>query len=91
MITSIRLIDVAMPRRAGARDLEARHKQSGLPLSWAAIVYAGLGDIDRAFACLEQDYRDRVPVTSYLPINWEFEPLRRDKRHDDLVSRLGLR
>ena len=38
MITSIRLIDVAMPRRAGARDLEARHKQSGLPLSWAAIV-----------------------------------------------------
>jgi TolB-like protein/Tfp pilus assembly protein PilF/predicted Ser/Thr protein kinase len=55
-----------------------------------AIAYAQLGENDRAFALLEQRYRDRGFEMLTLKTNPDLDPLRRDPRFRDLVRRIGL-
>jgi TolB-like protein len=56
-----------------------------------AIMWAAVGDRDRAFAALEQSYRVRsgslLPFIKYLPF---FDNLRDDPRYHDLLRRMHL-
>ena len=54
-----------------------------------AVVHVGVGDVDSAFQCLEDAYRQRVfrMIELTLPI---FDNLRSDWRWQDLVRRIGL-
>jgi len=55
-----------------------------------AMVYAGLGDRDKAFEFLEKAYEDREGRMTILKAVPEFDGLRSDSRYADLIRRIGL-
>jgi TolB-like protein/tetratricopeptide (TPR) repeat protein len=81
------------------RDVEARkmiselqkHVQNtGVGRYEIALVYAGLGEKDEAFAWLEKSFVARDKGLTYLKIDPCLDPLRSDSRFQDLVRRVGL-
>jgi TolB-like protein/Flp pilus assembly protein TadD len=63
-----------------------RNHQGGFPI---AVIYAGLGDRDRAFEQLERAFRDRDYLLTFK-VSPEFDPLRGDIRFGQLLKRFGL-
>jgi hypothetical protein len=55
---------------------------------FVAVVHAGLGEHDRAFAALEESFRDRHPGMILLKSDPRFDPLRKDARLSDLIRRI---
>ena len=55
-----------------------------------AIIQAGLGDKDEAFAWLEKAYAERSRSMAWLNVTKELEDLRSDPRFDSLIHRIGL-
>jgi serine/threonine protein kinase/Flp pilus assembly protein TadD len=56
-----------------------------------AVIYAGLGDKNQAFAVLEQAYKDRsYYMATYLATDERLDNLRSDPRFADLRKRVGL-
>ncbi|MCL7959608.1 MAG: tetratricopeptide repeat protein [marine benthic group bacterium] len=84
--------------RAGRRDdaLSTLARLEKLPLGkevapdHLALVYIGLGDLDRAFECLNVALRQRSWYLVFLNVDPAFEPLRTDPRFGRLVSEVGL-
>lgn len=69
-------------------DLLARSERTGVGAFQVAIVHAGLGDRDQAFAWLDKSVDDRsIGSVIMAPV---FEDLRRDPRFQKLNGRLGL-
>ena len=81
-------------RRVEARkvleELQALSKQRYVSPYHLAIVYAGLGERDRAFECLEKAYADREGRITLLKSVPEFDSLHSDPRFADLARRVGL-
>jgi len=79
-------------RRKEAEDLVAAWlaKKTYVSSYWVAVVYAALGEKDKAFAQLEKAYKahdwfmERVKTDPFL------DPLRVDPRLADLIKRVGL-
>ena len=56
-----------------------------------AVVYAGLGQTNEAFAWLNRAYDDRSYLLAiYLPTDARLNNLHSDSRFDQLRSRIGL-
>jgi eukaryotic-like serine/threonine-protein kinase len=55
-----------------------------------ALIYIGLGDRDKAFAGLEECYRQRFGIIIYLTADPIYDDLRPDPRFADLARRLNL-
>ncbi|MGI9066148.1 MAG: protein kinase domain-containing protein [Pyrinomonadaceae bacterium] len=55
-----------------------------------ALIYAGLGEDDQAFECLEKGYAWRDGMMIHLNVEPRFDSLRSDPRFQDLVRRMGL-
>ena len=56
-----------------------------------AVIYAGLGEKDQAFAWLDRAYKDRsYYLAVYLPTDARLDSLRSDPRFVDLKRRVGL-
>ena len=55
-----------------------------------AMIQGELGDMDEAFASLQQAFDGDYPYLEYLPSNPFFDPLREDPRFGALLARLGL-
>jgi len=55
-----------------------------------AIIYAQLGERDKAFEFLEKAYNGRSTILLWLKVSPEFDSLRSDPRFDDLMRRVGL-
>ncbi len=55
-----------------------------------ALVHIGLGNLDRAFECLDLALHQRAWYLAFLKVDPAFEPLRGDPRYDRLVSEVGL-
>lgn len=55
-----------------------------------AIIHAGLGDKDEAFAWLEKAFEQRSRSVAWLNVTKEVEDLRSDPRFEALVHRIGL-
>ena len=55
-----------------------------------AVVYAKLGDRDRAIACLERAYAAHSSDMLFVNVEPCFDPLRDDPRFQALIRRLGL-
>lgn len=81
------------------RDVEAREMLARLRLIWetegtfagaVALVYTGLGEVDRAFEWLEIGFEDRDPSLDSLKAWPYWESLRDDPRYTDLLRRLNL-
>jgi tetratricopeptide (TPR) repeat protein len=54
-----------------------------------AAIFAGLGERDRAFECLEEDYREGALLTG-LKVDPRYDHLRDDPRFAALTRRVGL-
>ena len=54
------------------------------------LIYLGLGDKEQAFAWLEEAYKERSSMLSWLNVDPHFEPLRDDPRFDDLLAKVGF-
>jgi tetratricopeptide (TPR) repeat protein len=70
-----------------ARKLSKR--QEILPARIAS-VYARLGEIDRALDWFEKAYDRRDPYMVFLNANPALDPLRSERRFQDLVRRMNL-
>ncbi len=53
-----------------------------------AVVYAGLGEKDQAFAWLEKAYEERSGALPFLKVNPTWDPLRSDPRFETLVAKV---
>jgi eukaryotic-like serine/threonine-protein kinase len=56
-----------------------------------AIVYIGVGDIDRAFEWLDRTFDERSGWLAYLQVEPRLDPIRTDPRFSKLCERVGLR
>jgi serine/threonine protein kinase/TolB-like protein/Tfp pilus assembly protein PilF len=72
------------------KDLENRTKQESISGYQFALLYAGLGDKNRAFATLERAFRERSTLLIYLKMDPRFDPLRSDPRFLQLEREIGL-
>jgi len=95
VLSLIGYADAASGRRLEAlkilQDLQNQSKQIYVSPYHIAMIYAGLGDKDKAFACLEKAYEDREGRMTLLRCVPEFKSLRADPRYSNLVSRVGLK
>jgi len=57
---------------------------------YIAVIYAGLGDQQRAFDSLEKAYREGVSSLVYLKVDPRLESLRRNPKFLDLAKLVGL-
>ena len=55
-----------------------------------AMIYAGLGDSDRAFEWLEKAYEDHSTLLVYFRMDPRIWGLRSDPRHRDLLKRMNF-
>jgi TolB-like protein/DNA-binding winged helix-turn-helix (wHTH) protein/Tfp pilus assembly protein PilF len=70
-------------------DLKVISKQRYIFPTDYAIIYAGLGDKDKAFEWLEKGYREGGLLTG-LKTDPQWDNLRTDARFADLMKRVGL-
>jgi len=69
-------------------DLKKRSRPTYSNASEIAVVYAALGENDQAMTWLEKGYEERFnPSVRLRP---GFDPLRGDRRFQDLERRVGL-
>jgi tetratricopeptide (TPR) repeat protein len=57
---------------------------------YMTFVSTALGEIDQAFAWLEEAYEQRDPRLLFLSIDPELDPLRSDPRFKNMLDRIGL-
>ncbi len=55
-----------------------------------ALIYIGLGQMDRAFEWLQKAYQMRTGLIVYLKVNPEFDSLHSDPRYTELVRKIGF-
>ena len=71
-------------------ELQKHVQNTGVGRYEIALVYAGLGEKEEAFAWLEKSFVARDKGLTYLRIDPCLDPLRSDARFRDLVRRVGL-
>ena len=71
-------------------DLENRAKRTYISPSVVAIMYAGLGDRDKAFALLDKACDQRDSLLVFLKVEPSFDLLRSDARFELLLRRVGF-
>lgn len=72
------------------RELDELRAKGNAPPVAFAVIYAGLGDIDAAFDCLETAYRLKDGYLFWLPGAPGLDPLRSDPRFAALMHRIGV-
>jgi len=77
---------------AAARTLMQQLRELGRYVSPynLALAHAGIGDVDMAFATLDEAFVDRDPMLENITIEPRFQPLRQDARYETLCARLSL-
>ena len=73
------------------KELAGRSKEIYISPHFMAIIYASLGDNDRAFEWLDKALEKRFPPLIYLEVNPIWDNLRSDPRYEDLLRRIGLK
>jgi serine/threonine-protein kinase len=71
--------------------LDEESRQQYVRAEVMAMGFAALGDLDRAFDCLERAFQARSAGLIYLHLDPGYAPLRGDPRFADLVRRIGLK
>ncbi|MFN0280326.1 MAG: tetratricopeptide repeat protein [Pyrinomonadaceae bacterium] len=71
-------------------ELKELSKRTYVPPYNFAIVYAGLGNKDEAFAYLNRAYDDRSYYLAWLKVDSQLDSLRDDPRFKDLLKRMNL-
>jgi TolB-like protein/Tfp pilus assembly protein PilF len=86
-------VDALTERRAEAldllRDLDLRSRSGGAWPLGVAVIYMGLGDLDRAFAWMDRAVEGHR-VDQWVKVDPLYDSIRSDPRYDDLLRRLGF-
>jgi TolB-like protein/Flp pilus assembly protein TadD len=70
--------------------LDRRSQTQYTPVYDIAIIYAGLGELDEAFARFERDCDQHSSWLAYLAVEPRLDPLRGNPRFGQLLARVGL-
>lgn len=70
-------------------DLKSLTPQHPVPAFEVALIYAGLGDKDQAFAWLDKSYAEHDPFLVYVKTDPNFDVLRNDPRFQVLLGRIN--
>ena len=73
------------------KEVEKKFEKGEAFASDIAVIYAGLGDKDQAFAWLEKAFETRTGRLARIFYQTQFESLRDDSRFADLRRRMGLK
>jgi len=71
-------------------ELDASAKKQWVEPYFYAMIYAGLGDKDRAFAELDRAYQARSWYVAVAGVDPKLDNLRADPRFDKLLAEVGL-
>ena len=71
-------------------EVEAAHVFSGNDYRGMALIYAALGETEKAFNWLEKSYEQHEESLCSLKIDPKMDPLRSDHRFNELVKKVGL-
>jgi eukaryotic-like serine/threonine-protein kinase len=71
-------------------ELRNRSKQEPISGYQFALIWVGFGEKEQALAALEQAFQERSTLLTYLKMDPRFDPLRSDRRFQDLLRRVGL-
>ena len=84
------LIDAGQAKeaRAIAAELEARKKKSEVPAYFPALIYAVLGEYQKAFYWFERAIEERGYWTLRMRNEPRLDPLRRDPRFIEMLERI---
>jgi TolB-like protein/Flp pilus assembly protein TadD len=69
---------------------KAAARKRYIPPTYFGMLYAGLGDKDRCLEWLEQAYRERADLLTWLNVEPMMDDVRVDPRFQDLIRRIGL-
>jgi hypothetical protein len=70
--------------------LDARAKKQWVEPYYYAMIYAGLGDKDRAFAALDKAYEARSRYMAVVGVDSKLDTLRSDPRFAKLLAEVDL-
>ena len=76
--------------RRAIEELRQKSQQMSVPAWSFALVYAGLGDVDKTFEWLEKAYREHSTYLMELKVDPRLDRVQADSRFADLVQRVGL-
>ena len=76
--------------RALLAELEDRSAREWIPPMAISLIYANLGEIDRALDWLERSYDARGFWLVALRTDPAFDPMRSNPRFDELLDRLDF-
>ena len=73
------------------RELQTQSKTDYVSPYMLAVIYAGLGNKDKAFEFLENAYEEKCPDIAYfIKADLRIDPLRSDSRFQNLLRRMNL-
>jgi len=73
------------------RELQTQSKTQYVSPYMIAVIYAGLGNKNKAFEFLEKAYKEKSPDLAYfLKADLRIDPLRSDLRFQDLLHRMNF-
>ena len=73
-----------------AEAFKAAAKKRYIPPTYFGMLFAGLGDKDKAMMWLEKAYDDRADGLTWLNVEPMLDEVRSDPRFQDLLRRIGL-
>lgn len=71
-------------------ELRTRAPKENISAYQLALVHIGLGETEEALGALQQAYRERSTLLTYIKMDPRFDPLRNDSGFQDLLKRIGL-
>ena len=71
-------------------ELTRLSAQEYVPGTSLALIYAGLGEKDQAFAWLDKGYEQRAFQLQWIQLDPRWDNLRSDPRFQDLLRRINL-
>jgi serine/threonine protein kinase/tetratricopeptide (TPR) repeat protein len=71
-------------------ELEERSKKGYVSSFWTALIYLGLGEIDKSFEWFERAYEEHDGNMIYFTVPPIFDPVRADPRYQQLLEKMGL-
>jgi tetratricopeptide (TPR) repeat protein len=73
-----------------AEQFKAAAKKRYIPPTYFGMLFAGLGDKDKAIMWLEKAYDDRADGLTWLNVEPMLDEVRNDPRFQELIKRIGL-
>ncbi len=73
-----------------AEAFKAAAKKRYIPPTYFGMLFAGLGDKDKAMMWLEKAYEDRADGLTWLNVEPMLDEVRSDPRFQNLIRRIGL-